>query len=93
MQLAQWVTRHPKQVLAAWTLAAALALPFGWQAPGRMVASVGELPGTESTHVTHLLRDEFGENDNNVVLVTFEAPAQLLPEGQAALEKVPGSRA
>ncbi|ADY27386.1 MMPL domain protein (plasmid) [Deinococcus proteolyticus MRP] len=87
-RLADWVTRAPKQVLTVWAVLLALAAPLAWQAPGRLSASIGELPNAESTRVTELLRGEFAEQALNPVLLVFKPGPQADPQAteQAAAD-------
>ncbi|MDO4264018.1 MAG: MMPL family transporter [Deinococcus sp.] len=97
-QLADWVTRAPKQVLTLWAILLVLAAPLAWQAPGRLSASIGELPDAESTQVTALLRGEFGEKALNPVLLVFkpgpqasaEATEEAAADYRAGLLELPG---
>lgn len=96
--LARVVTRHPWAVLLVWALAALLSIPFAARAPGALSAGPSALTDTESARVTTLLREEFGEQDTNtVLLLTRSEPPLTTPQGQAAydafvtgLEAVPG---
>ncbi len=85
-------------MLLVWVLAALLSIPLAARAPGALGAGPGTLPDTESSRVTAILRDEFGERDTNtVLLLTRSTPPLGTPGGQAAydrfitgLEAVPG---
>ncbi|PNY80747.1 MMPL family transporter [Deinococcus koreensis] len=96
--LARIVTRHPWAVLLAWLLAALLSIPLAARAPGALGAGPGTLPDTESSRVTRILNEKFGERDTNtVLLLTRSAPPLTTPQGQATydrfvrgLEAVPG---
>ncbi|WP_261665376.1 MMPL family transporter [Deinococcus sp. Marseille-Q6407] len=93
-RLADWVTRAPKQVLTLWAILLVLAAPLAWQAPGRLSASLSELPNAESTRVTAALRGQFGEQALNSVLLVFkpgpQTPAEAADRYQAGLRQLPG---
>ena len=78
--LARVVTRHPWAVLLVWALAALLSIPFAARAPGALSAGPSTLTDTESARVTTLLREEFGEQDTNTVLLLTrsEPPLSLI---------------
>lgn len=92
------VTRRPWLVLLLWALLALLSAYPALLAPRHLSANPGELQHAESTQVTTLLRERFGETDTNTaLLVTHSHPPLTTPEGQAAydrfvagLEQVPG---
>ncbi|WP_034386202.1 MMPL family transporter [Deinococcus sp. YIM 77859] len=96
--LAPLVTRHPHLVLLLWALLALLSASPASLAPGRLSANPGDLKRAESTRVTTLLRERFGETDTNTaLLVTRHHPPLTTAEGQATydrfiagLETVPG---
>ncbi|ADV68382.1 MMPL family transporter [Deinococcus maricopensis] len=72
--LARFVTRHAWAVLILWALVAALSAPFAARTPARLTATPGSLPNAESTRVTNLLAERFGEGStNSVLLVTRSA--------------------
>ncbi|MEW6420788.1 MAG: MMPL family transporter [Deinococcota bacterium] len=92
------VTRRPWLVLLLWALLVLLSVYPASLAPRHLSANPGELKDAESTQVTTLLRERFGEtNTNTVLLVTSLRPPLTTPQGQAAynrfvagLEQVPG---
>ncbi|WP_272976943.1 MMPL family transporter [Deinococcus geothermalis] len=92
------VTRRPWVVLLLWALLALLSAYPALLAPRYLSANPGELKDAESTQVTTLLRERFGETDTNMaLLVTRLHPPLTTPEGQATydrfvagLEQVPG---
>ncbi len=96
--LASFVTRRPWLVLALWLLLVLACLPFAARAPSRLSADPGGLDNAESSKVTALLRDRFGERDpNTVLLLTSSAASEQDPAFQAAysrfvagLSRVPG---
>lgn len=96
--LARLVTRHPWTVLLLWALAAALSVPLAARAPAALGAGPGVIKSSGSYQVTQVLKNHFGEEDNNtVLLLTRSQPPLTTPQGQAAydrfitgLEAVPG---
>ncbi|MCP2015326.1 RND superfamily putative drug exporter [Deinococcus sp. HSC-46F16] len=96
--LSEFVTRRPWLVLALWGLLALLSAYPASLAPRNLSADPGGLADAESTRVTALLRERFGEEDTNTaLLVTRHDPPLTTPAGQAAydrllsgLEDVPG---
>ncbi|CAM3236481.1 MMPL family transporter [Deinococcus deserti] len=86
--LSSLVSRHPWSVLLVWVLIVALCAPLAARAPGALSANPGELQNTESARVTRLLRERFGEKDNNTaLLVTHSVPPLTTPAGQAAYDR------
>lgn len=86
--LARLVTRHPVLVLLVWALVAALCIPLAAKAPSALSAGPGKLDNTESAQVTRLLKDKFGEQDNNtVLLVTKSDPPLTTAQGQETYDK------
>lgn len=96
--LSEFVTRRPWLVLSLWGLLALLSAYPASLAPRNLSADPGGLADAESTRVTALLRERFGEEDTNTaLLVTRHDPPLTTPAGQAAydrllsgLEDVPG---
>lgn len=96
--LAAWVTRAPKQVLLLWTVLLLVSAPLALQTPGRLSGKLGELPGAESGQVTAILRNSFGEEALNPLLLvvksgpqqTAEAAAQARADYAAGLRQIPG---
>ncbi|GAA5514145.1 hypothetical protein Dcar01_02898 [Deinococcus carri] len=92
------VTRRPWLVLLLWGLLALLSAYPASLAPRHLSANPGELRNAESSRVTALLRERFGEKDTNTaLLVTRSVPPLTTPRGRAAydrfvagLEEVPG---
>lgn len=92
------VTRRPWLVLGLWGLLALLSAYPASLAPRGLSANPGGLENAESTRVTTLLRERFGETDTNTaLLVTRHDPPLTSPAGQrayrrllAGLEEVPG---
>ena len=86
--LASFVTRRPWLVLSLWLLLVLACLPFASQAPGRLSADPGGLDNAESSKVTALLRDRFGERDpNTVLLLTSSDVSERDPAFQAAYSR------
>jgi RND superfamily putative drug exporter len=82
------VTRHPWRVLLVWALLAALSAYPASLAPRNLTANPGELANAESSRVTALLRDRFGETDTNTaLLVTRSTPPLTTPQGRAAYDR------
>ncbi|GBF07734.1 MMPL domain-containing protein [Deinococcus aerius] len=96
--LALLVTRRPWLVLLLWALLAAVSAYPASLAPRNLSANPGELKDAESSRVTALLRERFGERDTNTaLLVTRSNPPLSTPQGRAVydrfvtdLEAVPG---
>ena len=89
LPLSRLVSRHPLLVLVFWLILVLLSVPFAARAPASLNAKAsGSLTDTESSRVTELLRDKFGEKDTNMaLLVTHSQPPLTTPEGQAAYER------
>lgn len=87
--LSRLVSRHPWAVLIVWFIAALLSIPLAAKAPAALTAKAsGGITDTESSRVTALLRDKFGEKDTNTALiVTHSRPALNTPTGQANYDK------
>jgi len=79
------VTRWPWRVLALWGLLALLSAYPASLAPRNLSANPGGLENAESTRVTTLLRERFGEEDTNTaLLVTRHDPPLGTLAGEAA---------
>lgn len=75
-------------VLVVWGLAALLSVPLAAKAPAALSAGPGVLTNTESARVTTILREKFGEKDDNtVLLVSRSNPPLITPEGKATYEQ------
>ncbi|WP_019588794.1 MMPL family transporter [Deinococcus apachensis] len=92
------VTRRPWLVLLLWALLALLSAYPASLAPKNLSANPGELKDAESTRVTALLRERFGERDTNTALLVARLrPPLSTTQGRAVydrfvtgLESVPG---
>lgn len=93
-RLAHWTTHAPKRMLAVWAVLLVLAAPLAWQAPARLTGTIGELPNTESTQVTAILRQDFGEEALNPVLLVVRGGGlgeeAALDDYRAGLARVEG---
>lgn len=69
--LSEFVTRRPWLVLALWGLLALLSAAPASLAPRHLSADPGGLADAESTRVTTLLRERFGEEDTNTALLVI----------------------
>lgn len=87
--LSRLVSRHPWAVLIVWIVAVLLSIPLAARAPSALTAkAAGTLVDTESSRVTAILRDRFGEKDTNLaLLVTHADPPLNTPEGKANYTK------
>lgn len=82
------VTRRPWVVLLLWALLALLSAYPALLAPRYLSANPGELKDAESTQVTTLLRERFGETDTNMaLLVTRLHPPLTTPEGLIIIDR------
>jgi len=87
--IAHFVTRYPWPVLVAWLVIAALAAPFASRAPAAMTPNPGSLKDAESTHVSRILEERFGERDNSpILLVTHSTHPASDARFQAAYERL-----
>nr|WP_221269925.1 MMPL family transporter [Deinococcus budaensis] len=83
------VTRRPWLVLGLWGLLALLSAYPASLAPRGLSANPGGLENAESTRVTTLLRERFGETDTNTaLLVTRHDPPLGTPAGQEAYNRL-----
>lgn len=93
-RLAHWTTHASKRMLAVWAVLLVLAAPLAWQAPARLTGTIGELPNTESTQVTAILRQDFGEEALNPVLLVVRGGGlgeeAALDDYRASLARVEG---
>ncbi|WP_102126032.1 MMPL family transporter [Deinococcus planocerae] len=86
--LSRFVARHPWPVVACWVLLALLSAYPASLAPRALSANPGALKDAESTRVTTLLRERFGETDTNTaLLVTRLNPPLTTPEGRATHDR------
>ncbi len=97
--LSRLITRYPWFVLLAWGLIALLSLPLAARAPARLTAEPSSgLKYSESAAVSEILKNKFGENNGNfVLLVSSSQPALNTAQGlkhyqdfTAGLAKVKG---
>ncbi len=79
----------PGLVLLVWVLAALLSLPLAARTPAALTAkAAGSLTNTESSRVSEILRQNFGEKDTNTaLLVTYSTPPLTTAQGQATYQK------
>ncbi|WP_026298877.1 MMPL family transporter [Deinococcus aquatilis] len=83
-----FVTRRPLLVLALWVLAALLSVPFAARAPAALSANPGSLQNSDGRRVINLLRERFGEEDTNtVLLVTRSTPDLNTAQGRATYDR------
>ncbi|WP_027460615.1 MMPL family transporter [Deinococcus murrayi] len=87
--LSEFVTRRPWLVLALWGLLALLSAAPASLAPRHLSADPGGLADAESTRVTTLLRERFGEEDTNTALLVIRHdPPLTTPAGRAAYDRL-----
>lgn len=87
--MARLVSRFPWLVVLVWLGLTLLSLPFAAQAPKALTAkATSALTHTESSRVTELLRQKFGEQDTNTALLVTRSQWPLDTErGQATYQK------
>lgn len=77
------ISRRPWVVLLVWLAVVLLSAYPASLAPARLSASPGEVKESESARVIQILREQFGEKENNMVLLVTESTPNLgTPEGQ-----------
>jgi putative drug exporter of the RND superfamily len=83
-QLSGWCARHAPAVLAAWSLAVALASVGASRLPALLFSGSGDIPDSPSLRIDHLVRAEFADPYAQLLVLALRS---------AALDREPGASA